>query len=391
MFGVAREGSMDERPTYQASTHLSVILPIFEEEESLPKLLEEIAAALRPTGLSYEVIGVDDGSSDQSFKVMRSLLSAHPELVAVRFRRNFGQTAAMQAGLDLARGDAVAFMDADLQNDPHDLPRMWRALWWGQTDVTEDQLKAELDANSNVTLGQDGPSESAAHLLHAPPSAGPDRDELGYDMIVGWRERRQDALLNRRLPSMIANRLIGWVTGVKLHDYGCSLKLIRGDLARHLKLYGEMHRFIPAIASWSGATIYEMSVNHRARLFGRSKYGIGRTIRVILDLIVVRFMQGFLVKPMQLFGLAGLISFSAGLLICVYLTAQKLMLGAELSERPLLLLGVLLLFIGVQLGSLGLIADVLARTYHESQGKTPYVIRTCLRGDPAAPDHPSEP
>ena len=372
---------MDEQPTYQAPIHLSVILPIFEEEDSLPKLLEEIAAALRPTGLSYEVIGVDDGSRDQSFKVMRSLLSEHPEFVAVRFRRNFGQTAAMQAGLDLARGSAVAFMDADLQNDPKDLPRMWRALWWGELERNTPGHSAEEMRSS---------AQSNDHELLAPPSEE-ERDDLGYDMIVGWRERRQDALINRRLPSMIANRLIGWVTGVKLHDYGCSLKLIRGDLARHLKLYGEMHRFIPAIASWSGATIHEVSVNHRARQFGQSKYGIGRTIRVILDLIVVRFMQGFLVKPMQLFGLAGLISFSAGLLICVYLTAQKLMLGAELSERPLLLLGVLLLFIGVQLGSLGLIADVLARTYHESQGKTPYVIRTCLRGSHLAQDPQHKP
>ena len=194
---------MEERPDNQASPQISVILPIFEEEESLPTLLAEIANALRPAGLSYEVIGVDDGSRDRSFQVMRKLSSQHPELVAVRFRRNFGQTAAMQAGLDLARGEAVAFMDADLQNDPADIPRMWRVLWQG-----EGSLEQASDSTSD---------------LRDAPQSDPLDDERGYDMVVGWRERRQDALINRRLPSMIANRLIGWVTGVKLHDYGCSL------------------------------------------------------------------------------------------------------------------------------------------------------------------------
>ena len=339
---------------------LSVILPIFEEEESVPHLIDEITQVLRPSGLTFEILCVDDGSKDQSFRVLQDLMEEHPEVVAVRFRRNFGQSAAMQAGLDLSAGRAVAFMDADLQNDPHDIPKMWQLLWTGQeiNDTGEENEQENISLND---LGLDPLSTE------------------GYDMVVGWRADRKDRFINRRLPSLIANRLIAKVTGVSLHDYGCSLKLIRGDLAKHLKIYGEMHRFIPAIASWTGATIHEVKVNHRARQFGESKYGIGRTIRVLLDLIVVRFMQGFLVKPMQVFGLAGLVSFMIGLMICTYLSIQKLFLGTELAERPLLLLGILLLVVGVQLLSLGLVADLLARTYHESQNKPPYAIRHCIR------------
>ena len=341
----------------RACVDLSIVLPIFEEEESLPKLIEELGDVLRPTGLRFELICVDDGSRDESFSVMRQLMKRYPELVVVKFRRNFGQSAAMQAGIDLARGAAIAFMDADLQNDPHDIPKMW-ALLWGD--------EAPLRINSPLR-GFKGRSW--------------EERELGYDMVVGWRADRQDTWINRRLPSMIANRLIGRVTGVHLHDYGCSLKLIRSDLAKQLKLYGELHRFIPAIASWTGATFHEVKVNHRARQFGRSKYGIGRTVRVILDLIVVRFMQGYLVKPMQVFGLAGLSSFSIGGLICAYLSFQKITYDAPLADRPLLLLGILLVMVGVQLLSLGIVADLLARTYHESQGKSSYAIRHCLRAE----------
>lgn len=330
---------------------LSIVLPVYEEEESLNKLVDEITEVLRPQELSFEIICVDDGSKDRSYQVLRSLQSDYPELVAVKFRRNFGQSAAMQAGLDLARGAAVAFMDADLQNDPADIPKMWSLLWQGVENI---EAKAARDFKNDDELWQ-----------------------KGFDMVVGWRAKRQDRFINRRLPSIIANWIIAKVTGVKLHDNGCSLKLIRGDLAKQLKLYGELHRFIPAIASWTGASIHEVKVNHRARQFGQSKYGIGRTIRVILDLIVVRFMQGFLVKPMQIFGLAGLLSASIGFLICAYLSLQKLWAHVELSDRPLLHLGVLLIFVGVQLLSLGIIADLLARTYHESQGKSAYAIRHC--------------
>ena len=328
---------------------LSIVLPVYEEEDSLTQLVGEIASVLRPEELNFEMICVDDGSKDRSYQVMRSLQGDYPELVTVKFRRNFGQSAAMQAGLDLAKGAAVAFMDADLQNDPADIPKMWSLLWQGVEDI-----KAKEARKFKTT------------------------DELwekGFDMVVGWRAKRQDRFINRRLPSIIANWMIAKVTGVQLHDNGCSLKLIRADLAKQLKIYGELHRFIPAIASWTGASIHEVKVNHRARQFGQSKYGIGRTIRVILDLIVVRFMQGFLVKPMQIFGLAGLLSASSGFLICAYLSLQKMWAQVELSDRPLLHLGVLLIFVGVQLLSLGIIADLLARTYHESQGKNAYAIR----------------
>lgn len=312
---------------------LSVIIPVYNEEESLPRLLPEIHDALGPTGLHYEIICVDDGSVDKSWSVLQTAAASDPALVAVQFRRNFGQTAAMQAGLDHARGRYVAFLDADLQNDPADIPMML------------EKLEAE-----------------------------------DLDMVAGWRANRQDTFVNRKLPSMIANRLISKTTKVSLHDYGCTLKVMRGDLAKTLNLYGEMHRFIPAVADWAGARIAEVPVNHRARQFGVSKYGIGRTVRVILDLLVVRFMQSYLVKPMQIFGLAGLISGGLGFLICLALAFAKIAWDAPLADRPMLLLGVLLIVVGVQLVSMGLVADLLGRTYHESQNKRPYHVRSSVIG-----------
>ena len=311
---------------------LSLVIPVYNEEESLPRVLAEIHAALDPTGLAYEVICVDDGSRDQSFAVLRQMAAEDPALVVLSFRRNFGQTAAMQAGIDAARGDAVALLDADLQNDPADIPMMLGKL-------------AE-----------------------------------GYDMVAGWRADRKDAFINRRLPSILANRIISRVTRVHLHDYGCTLKVMRREVAQELRLYGEMHRFIPAIASWAGARILEVKVNHRARQFGTSKYGIGRTLRVVLDLIVVRFMQSYLVKPMQVFGLMGLVTGFVGTLMCLWLALQKIITGASIGDRPLLLLGVLLIVVGVQLVCTGLVADLLGRTYHEAQGKRPYHIRTRIEG-----------
>lgn len=311
---------------------LSVVVPVFNEEESLPHLVAELHSALGPTGLSYELVLVDDGSSDQSYAVLERMAKVDSGLHVVRFRRNFGQTAAMQAGLDVSRGARVVTIDADLQNDPADIPAML----------------AKLDE--------------------------------GYDMVAGWRKDRQDAFVNRKLPSMIANRIISLATRVKLHDYGCTLKAMTHDVAKELRLYGEMHRFIPAVASWVGVRILEMPVNHRSRQFGKSKYGIGRTLRVVLDLMTVRFMQSYLVRPMQVFGLAGLASFGAGVLICAWLVLEKLMFAARLSDRPLLLMGALLIMVGVQLLSLGLVADVVSRTYHESQGKRPYYVRSRLVG-----------
>lgn len=312
---------------------LSLVIPIYNEEESIPKLLEEIHVALDDKGLSFEVVCVDDGSSDRSFEILQTAAQTDPTLVVVQFRRNFGQTAAMQAGFDHAIGDVVVTLDADLQNDPADIPAML------------------------AKLGE------------------------GYDMVAGWRAGRKDTFINRRLPSIIANWLISRTTNVKLHDYGCTTKAMRKELVKELKLYGEMHRFIPAIASLVGARIVEMKVNHRARQFGTSKYGIGRTFRVILDLITVLFLKQYLDRPMQVFGLWGMATFTAGVGISAWLTVEKLVYGANLADRPLLLLGIMLVLVGIQLLSLGLVADVLGRTYHEAQGKPPYYVRNLVGRD----------
>lgn len=308
--------------------YLSVIVPIFNEAESLSTLLAEISAAVDPLNKHYEVICIDDGSQDNSFERLCELVASYPQLRPVELRKNFGQTAAMQAGLDIASGKYVTFLDADLQNDPADIPKLLRRL-------IEDDL----------------------------------------DMVAGWRANRKDKLLSRRFPSVVANRLISWTTNVPLHDYGCSLKVMTRDTAKQLRLYGEMHRFIPAIADWNGARIVEMPVHHRARQYGVSKYGIGRTSRVILDLMVVVFVQKFFAKPMQVFGLGGLFSTALGVFICGWLAVDKLVYGAQLSNRPLLLLGALLIVVGIQLLSMGLVADMLSRTYYESQGKRTYAIR----------------
>jgi glycosyltransferase involved in cell wall biosynthesis len=312
---------------------LSIVVPVYNEEESLPALLAEIHEALDGQGLAFEVVCVDDGSADRSFAVLKEMAARDPALTVVRLRRNFGQTAAMQAGIDEARGEAVVLMDADLQNDPRDIPRMLAKL------------------------------------------------NEGYDLVAGWRADRKDTFINRRLPSILANALISRTTGVRLHDYGCTLKCMTRDVAKSLRLYGELHRFIPAIASWAGVSLFEMPVNHRARRFGKSKYGIGRTIRVLLDLLTIRFLQTYQVKPMQVFGLGGLVSGFLGFALCAWLTFEKLAWGRPLADRPLLLLGVLLIVVGIQLVSLGLVAEMLARTYHEAQGKPPYHVRVRLRGE----------
>jgi glycosyltransferase involved in cell wall biosynthesis len=317
---------------------LSVVAPIYNEEESIPRLLEELHAALRPTGLSYELLLVDDGSRDRSYALLQAAAEQDPALHVVRFRRNFGQTAAMQAGIDHARGNVIVLIDADLQNDPQDIPAMLERL------------------------------------------------EAGYDLVAGWRANRKDKLISRRLPSVLANRLISWTTNVKLHDYGCTLKAMRSDLAKELRLYGEMHRFIPAIASWVGAKVLEVKVNHRARQFGTSKYGIGRTTRVVLDLMTVRFLQSYLSRPMHVFGFTGLVCFGLGFLVSAWLAFTRVAWGTPLSDRPLLLLGVLLIVVGIQLVSLGLVSDVLARTYHESQHKPAYYVRDVVRGGGHQPE-----
>jgi glycosyltransferase involved in cell wall biosynthesis len=307
---------------------LSIVVPIYNEEESIPKLIDEIHQALAAENLSYEIICIDDGSSDSSFRVLSDFAARDSRVRAATFRRNFGQTAAMQAGLDAATGRYVVMMDADLQNDPRDIPMLLKKL-----------------------------------------------DE-GYDLVAGWRAKRKDTFVNRRLPSIIANWIISRTTNVRLHDYGCTLKALRGDLVKEIRLYGELHRFIPVVASLVGAKITETAVNHRARQFGKSKYGIGRTVRVVLDLITMIFLQRFLVRPVQIFGLWGLSCFGTGGAISLYLTIEKLVFGKDIGARPLLMLGALLVLVGVQLLSLGLVADLLGRTYHEAQNKPPYYVRS---------------
>jgi glycosyltransferase involved in cell wall biosynthesis len=307
---------------------LSVVIPIKNEAQSLDELHREITSSLEPWGRPYEVIVVDDGSTDESFGILSRIQAADPRWRVIRFRRNFGQTAAFSAGFAYARGHLIATSDGDLQNDPRDIPAMVR------------QLEAE---------------------------------EL--DIVCGWRRDRKDAFLSRLLPSMMANRLISWATGVRLHDYGCSLKIFRADVVKPLKLYGEMHRFIPAIASEQGVKIAEVAVNHRARKHGSSKYGISRTIRVVLDLLTVKFLLSYSTRPVQIFGLIGLAMAIPGVLILGYLGFVKIIEEQAIGNRPLLLFGILLIFTGVQLLTLGLLAELQARTYHESQDKPTYVIR----------------
>ena len=311
---------------------LSVVVPLFNEEESLPLLVDKLLAALRPLGRSFELVLVDDGSSDDTARVLRDLASSTPELVAVLLRRNYGQTPAMSAGFDASRGGLIVTLDGDLQNDPADIP----------------MLLAEL--------------------------------ERGFDLVSGWRHQRQDHAVSRLLPSKIANCLIAGVTGVRLHDYGCSLKAYRRELVGDMNLYGELHRFLPALAFIEGARISEVKVNHSARRFGRSKYGIDRTFRVLMDLLTVWFMKRFLTRPMYVFGFGGLSAIAIGLVLSLGLLVEKLWLGADIGNRPLLLVAVLALISGVQLFCFGLLAELQMRTYHESQGRPIYRVRETLRG-----------
>jgi len=313
---------------------VSVVVPLFNEEESIPALQTQLTAALVALARPFEIIVVDDGSRDGSFALLRAWQAQDPAHVrVVRFRRNFGQTAAFAAGFSRARGAVIVTIDADLQNDPADIGLLLAKI-------------AE-----------------------------------GYDVVSGWRVQRQDAALSRRLPSHLANALISRVTGVALHDYGCSLKAYRREVLQNVKLYGELHRFIPAIASWMGTEVAEIPVNHRARQFGRSKYNLSRTFRVILDLITVRFLLGYATRPLHVFGGIGLAMGALGTAIGFYLTYLKLILGQSIGSRPLLLLAVLLVMLGVQMMSIGLIGEMTMRTYYETQNKPIFVIREVLEND----------
>ncbi|MDJ0733845.1 MAG: glycosyltransferase family 2 protein [Nostocaceae cyanobacterium] len=306
---------------------VSVVVPIKDEVESLPHLLTAIASTLQGSEYSYEIICIDDGSTDGSPQWLKEQAQVRNDLKAVILRRNYGQTAAMSAGFNYAMGKVIVTLDADLQNDPDDIPMLLGKL------------------------------------------------EEGYDLVSGWRKNRQDAALNRLLPSKIANWLIRRITGVKIHDYGCSLKAYRAELVADMNLYGELHRFLPALAYIEGARITEMPVRHHARRFGSSKYGLSRTFRVLMDLLTIAFMKKFLTRPMHVFGLFGLGSMISGALIGIYLTYVKFAYQEDIGNRPLLILAVLLLVTGVQLFCFGLLAELLMRTYHESQGRPIYRVR----------------
>jgi glycosyltransferase involved in cell wall biosynthesis len=305
---------------------LSVVIPVYNEVENVADLHAQLTAALEPMDRPYEILLVDDGSTDGTREALSVIEAGDPRVRVLRLRRNFGQTAAFSAGFDHARGDVIVTSDGDLQNDPRDIPALVARL------------------------------------------------EQGYDMVCGWRRERHDSF-SRVLPSRIANGLISWSTGVHLHDYGCSLKAIRAEVVQGLRLYGEMHRFIPAVASWMGVSVTEMEVNHRPRTRGRSKYGIGRTLRVLLDLFTVKFLLAYGTRPAHLFGLMGLVAGATGTGIMGYLAYVRLFADQAIWGRPLLLLGALLFLTGLILVSFGLMAELLVRIYHESQGKPIYVLK----------------
>jgi glycosyltransferase involved in cell wall biosynthesis len=308
---------------------LSIVIPLYNEEENIRPLYVSLKPVLDGTGKDYEVLFVDDGSTDGTLGELERIAAGDPRVVVLSFRRNFGQTAAFAAGFDHATGDVIVTMDGDLQNDPGDIPGMIEAI-------------------------------------------------KDYDLVSGWRRNRKDAFVSRKLPSKIANWLIGRVTGVRLHDYGCSLKAYRKEVVKNLRLYGEMHRFIPAVANWYGVRVAEVETTHHPRARGKSKYGISRTVRVVMDLITVKFLQSFSTKPIQFFGPMGLLSTAAGFCISLWLTAEKLLMGRSIGGRPLLLLGVLLIIVGIQLVGMGLLGEMLVRVYHESQKKPIYAIKKII-------------
>jgi len=308
---------------------LSVVVPIYNERESIGKLYEKLEKILPGLNLKYEVLLIDDGSMDDTYSQLLKIHRKNKLFKIIRFRKNFGQTAAMNAGFDYANGKVIITLDADLQNDPRDIPVLLRKL------------------------------------------------NEGYDIVSGWRKNRKDKAI-RRFPSTVANKIISKLTGVHLHDYGCTLKAYRKEVIDNINLYGEMHRYIPAIASWMGVRVAEVPVIHHGRKYGKSKYGISRTIKVILDIITVKFLLSYSQSPIQVFGLLGLFSAAAGFFITAYLIVMRIFFNQSLSNRPLFILSIFMVFIGIQLITMGLLAEVLMRVYHEVQNKSIYVIRDII-------------
>jgi glycosyltransferase involved in cell wall biosynthesis len=297
------------------------------ESPNVDRLYRDVTASLTQFGRSYEIVAVDDGSRDDTFELLARLQSRDPRVRVIRFRRNFGQTAAFAAGFAHARGRYIVTADGDNQNDPADIPGMIQML-----------------------------------------------EQQNLDIVCGWRKDRKDPFINRRLPSMIANAIISYATGVKLHDYGCSLKVFRAEVVKSMKLYGEMHRFLPAIAAEFGIEIGEKIVNHRPRTHGKSNYGITRTFRVVLDLMTVKFLSSYKTRPLQMFGGIGFMMGGLGGLICAWITYQRFF-GYQSANRPLLIVGGGMVMGGMLLVMNGLLAEMVSRTYHESQDKPTYVIR----------------
>lgn len=306
---------------------VSVIIPVYNEEENISRLVTELLEVLNSLNKKFEIIFIDDGSSDSSFSRLSVFAAQHPFIKLIRFTRNFGQTAALAAGISQAGGDILILSDADLQNNPQDIPNLLTKL-------------AE-----------------------------------GYDVVSGWRKNRQDPFFKRRLPSQIANKVISWITGVHLHDYGCTLKAYRSEFLKNIKLYGEMHRFLPAYLAWLGAKIAEIEVRHRPRQWGKSKYGLERTFKIILDLMTVKFFGSFLSKPIYPFGGLGVILMGGGIVCGVITLIEKYAFGIWAHRNPLLLLAIFLFIVGLQFIMLGLLAEILIRTYYEAKGQPPYQIK----------------
>ncbi|MCS7308359.1 MAG: glycosyltransferase family 2 protein [Aquificaceae bacterium] len=307
-------------------TYLSVVIPAYNEEENIPLLYQKLKEVLQNLEEEYEIIFVDDGSTDRTWEKLKEIAHKDKRVKLIRFKKNYGQTAAMYAGFQHASGKVIISMDADLQNDPEDIPRLLEKI------------------------------------------------QEGYDIVSGWRKDRKDPFLSRRLPSMVANWIISRVTGVKLHDYGCTLKAYRADIIKRLELYGDMHRFLPALTKNLGAKVTELPVKHHPRAFGKSKYGIGRTVRVILDIFLVKFLNEYINKPMYVFGTVGFLLFSLGILTLFYLVFIKLFLDEDIGGRPLLILSVLFTLAGIQLISTGIIAELLVRVYYRTREEKPFVV-----------------
>lgn len=317
----------------EKTIEVSVIVPLYNEEGNVVELYNELKNVLVSEKVSHEIIFINDGSKDKTNVLIGDLHAKDPCITVIHFRRNFGQTAAMSAGFDYARGEIIITMDGDLQNDPADIPFLLEKI------------------------------------------------HEGYDVAAGWRHARKDPFISRKLPSMIANKIISFITGVYLHDYGCTLKAFKREITKDIRLYGEMHRFIPPIVSGMGASIAEVKVNHRERKYGESKYGISRTIRVILDLITVKFLLSYSNRPIHVFGLIGLVAFGLGCLLLLTLAFQRQFLGVPMGDRPMLMMAVLMIFLGIQFVTIGLISELQVRTYHESQNKPIYYVKNILRDE----------